>query len=140
MIQLQISFDVDHVATRVVATDPSFFVQVQAKRDAVDICENNHKGNEESKEAHGSINGKKAAMYEQILGTLYCSYGRGLTCDEVEERIAMSHQTCSARFSELKRDGLIVSTGERRKTRSGRPAMAYRINEDKVQKRGSYEV
>lgn len=53
-----------------------------------------------------------------------------MTCDEVEDRLNLSHQTCSARITELLQqsrlyvklhDGIQV----RRKTRSGRNARVY---------------
>jgi predicted transcriptional regulator len=47
------------------------------------------------------------------------------TCDEVEERMALRHQTASARVHELARAGLIEPDGERR-TRSGRRATVWK--------------
>lgn len=49
----------------------------------------------------------------------------GLTCDECEERLALKHQTCSARVYELKGSGRIRDSGMRRKTRSGRNAVVW---------------
>jgi hypothetical protein len=52
----------------------------------------------------------------------------GATCDEVEAALGLSHQSCSARFNELKSTKfgrLLVATGEKRNTRSGSPAMVY---------------
>lgn len=49
----------------------------------------------------------------------------GATCDRVEVVTELSHQTCSARFSELKKRGLIQKTGERHRTRSGRMAEVW---------------
>ncbi len=49
------------------------------------------------------------------------------TCDEVEARSGLAHQTCSARFNELARVGCIAKTGERRATRSGRNAWVYEV-------------
>jgi hypothetical protein len=37
----------------------------------------------------------------------------------------MMHQTCSARFSDLKRKGWLVANGKQRKTRSGCDADVY---------------
>lgn len=50
----------------------------------------------------------------------------GLTCDQVEERLGIRHQTASARVRELAQLGLIIDTGERRKTRSGRSAAIWK--------------
>jgi hypothetical protein len=39
----------------------------------------------------------------------------GLTCREIEVELDMSHQTVSARLSELKQSGMIADTGRRRR-------------------------
>lgn len=50
----------------------------------------------------------------------------GMTCDEVEDALAMRHQTASARIYELHyRYGLLHDSGTRRPTRSGRMAIVY---------------
>ena len=85
-----------------------------------DICANNHGGNAESVEADKRVN--KSRLRYMILRYLGMD---DYTCEEMEFLTGLSHQTCSARFSELKRDGLIEPT-KRRKTRSGRWAMAWR--------------
>ena len=46
------------------------------------------------------------------------------TCDELEERLGLTHQTCSARVHTLMRRGLIVADGSRR-TRPGRSARVW---------------
>ena len=46
------------------------------------------------------------------------------TCDEVEQRLGMTHQSCSAAINKLMRDGLIHADGERL-TRSGRSARVW---------------
>lgn len=38
--------------------------------------------------------------------------GKELICREVEEITKLSHQTCSARITDLKNDGLLETTGE----------------------------
>lgn len=48
------------------------------------------------------------------------------TCDELEQRLGLSHQTCSASVNNLMNDGLIVADGYR-KTRSGRSARVWRV-------------
>jgi len=85
-----------------------------------DICENRHGGNAESVEANNGTN--KDGDSRNILCLLAL---HDYTCEEAEEVTGMSHQTCSARFADLKRLGLIEPT-MRRKTRSGRWAMAWR--------------
>jgi hypothetical protein len=51
---------------------------------------------------------------------------RGATCDEAELALGMSHQTASARISEMSRRFLtICDSGVTRPTRSGRAAIVY---------------
>ena len=53
---------------------------------------------------------------------------RGLTDDEVEQRLGLSHQNVSARSHELRAAGVIEATGIKRRTRNGRPAMVWRLS------------
>jgi predicted transcriptional regulator len=62
----------------------------------------------------------RVAVLDCIRGS-----GRGATCDEVEERLSMRHQTASARIRELAIRGLIRDSSLRRGTRSGRPAIVW---------------
>ena len=50
----------------------------------------------------------------------------GMTCDEVEQKLGLSHQTCSARVNELDNIGFIKILGKR-PTRSGRNARVYHV-------------
>jgi hypothetical protein len=47
------------------------------------------------------------------------------TCDELEQALGLTHQTCSAAVNSLMNAGLIVASGYR-KTRSGRSARVWR--------------
>jgi hypothetical protein len=47
---------------------------------------------------------------------------RGATSDEVEEALDLRHQTASARLKQARDLGVLVDSGERRLTRSGRKA------------------
>lgn len=49
----------------------------------------------------------------------------GATCDEIEDKLKMSHQTASARVRELALKSVIKDSGARRKTRSGRKAIVW---------------
>jgi hypothetical protein len=49
----------------------------------------------------------------------------GITSDEAEQLLDLTHQTASARFSDLRVDGILVATEETRRTRRGRPARVY---------------
>lgn len=88
-----------------------------------DICRANHGGQEDSEAANRVTN--KSVDREKIKDWLA---GRkdGGTCDEAEVELKMPHQTCSARFSELKSDNEIEFLGKR-KTRSGCNASVYQV-------------
>ena len=81
---------------------------------ASDITRRYHRGNPRSTEAHEDTKVRKLRDQMRIL-----RHPNGLICDEAEVLLNMSHQTCSARFSEMKAKGWIAPTGERRLTRSG---------------------
>jgi predicted transcriptional regulator len=88
-----------------------------------DITRNFHGGNPQSKAAHQSVQADAASLRVAVWKFLQ-KIGPA-TCDEVEAGMALSHQTCSARFTELKRDEWIFPTGKTRATRSGRQAMTF---------------
>jgi hypothetical protein len=64
----------------------------------------------------------------RLQGIVYRSLhaARG-TCDDVEERTGLPHQSCSPRFGELDRMGRIQKTGERKRTRLGRWAAVWKV-------------
>ncbi len=96
-------------------------------KDSPDICARNHGGNELSKKA----NRQTTKLVDRLIICGWIKTSGDATCDEVELALGMNHQTCSARFSELKRDGLIEPT-VKRKTRSGCLAQAWRINQSNI--------
>ena len=81
-----------------------------------DITANYHRGNERSVEAHEATRSSKSADCMRILAALRQQQD-GLTCDEAEQVLGMRHQTCSARFADMKRKGWLFTYGKR-KTRS----------------------
>lgn len=50
------------------------------------------------------------------------------TCDELEQRLGLTHQTCSAAVNAVMNSGRIVADGSR-PTRSGRRARVWRVVE-----------
>lgn len=78
--------------------------------------------------ANDSIAVHKATMRRQVLELVTRS---PRTCDEIEAALNMSHQTASARLTELYHACQIVRTG-RRPTRSGRQAWVYDIAKGSV--------
>ena len=92
-----------------------------------DICYNYHKGNKCSIEANKIAHKGKENNKQRVINAIRQSwYGRevGLTCEQIEQVTGISHQTCSARLSELKRECKIKIVGTR-KTKSGSPASVY---------------
>jgi response regulator of citrate/malate metabolism len=89
-----------------------------------DICAGRHGGNPESVAAGKETN--RARDGRRILNELE-GFPEGLTCDELEQHLGMSHQTCSARCAELKKNAFIQlkwfpgtnGRAEKRPTRTG---------------------
>jgi hypothetical protein len=76
---------------------------------------------ETSLEAYRSVTPEERRA--QCLAILEFMQEGDATADEVEAALGYGHQ----RFSELKRAGLIESTGVKRRTRMGKPAFSYRL-------------
>jgi hypothetical protein len=85
-----------------------------------DITSSHHGGNRCSEEANATVTEFKSSQRFQVL-TMIAKFSDppvGVSSDEVERITGMKHQTCGARFTELKADGLIYRIGYG-KTRSG---------------------
>lgn len=81
---------------------------------------------------HDTSAGTAEAMREPMRGMrrkIYNSIdaqGRaGMTCEEVEKALDAKHQTASAAIATMQGQGLIVDSGIRRATSSGRPAAVW---------------
>jgi DNA-binding transcriptional ArsR family regulator len=77
-----------------------------------------------SNRAAASVKGHTARMRAKVLRSLR---RRPNTCDAIERNTGLRHQTASARIYELRAMGLVVDTGERRPTRSGRLAIVWAV-------------
>ena len=78
-------------------------------------------------EAYHRIAPHKSRLCQLVLAA-FATYGEhGLTTQEAEGVTRLEHSTCSARVNELVAAGLLVDSGARRKTRSGRSAAVYRV-------------
>lgn len=82
-----------------------------------------------SKGAAESVKERAAPMRQRFLAELQVRGSFGATCDELEQAFDMAHQTVSARFTELKLKGLVVDSGKKRPTRSGRAAIVWHAKE-----------
>lgn len=83
-----------------------------------------------SREAAQSIEPQLGNLEELVLEAIRVSRD-GLTCDEVEEFTKLSHQCASARVNGLMKRGVIVDSGRKRKTRSGRNAIIWEARRDR---------
>ena len=90
-----------------------------------DITRHYHGGHPRSEEAHEDTSARRSRDQARILKVLHAN-PRGFTCDEAEVLTGMSHQTCSARFAEMKAKGWLISANEQRLTRSGSKADVWR--------------
>lgn len=58
----------------------------------------------------------------------------GATCEEIEEKFALRHQSASARLAEMSRDDRTIKDGgERRKTALGRGAIVWIVTDKGLQ-------
>jgi hypothetical protein len=88
-------------------------------REAYDITSNFHGGERCSEEANVDVTPFKSNQRWLVLKMVVAySPDAGISSDEVERITGMKHQTCGARMTELKADGLIYRIGYG-KTRSG---------------------
>jgi predicted transcriptional regulator len=74
----------------------------------------------------GRRKGRKPTARLAVLRAIRSAEPQGLTVDEVERLLRLTHQTASARVHELRRAGLVVDSGRKRMTRNGREATVWR--------------
>ena len=82
-------------------------------------------GSATSRAAAESMERGAGQLREYVLDEIRRTGSTGSTCDELEERLALTHQTCSARVRELVLRGDVLDSGKTRKTRSGRAATVW---------------
>lgn len=80
---------------------------------------------ETSRQAHESVKEHKPSIQQNILEMI--KQNGTMTCYEVEVTLNLKHQTASASITHLKKKMLIEDSGERRKTESGRNAIAWKV-------------
>ena len=90
----------------------------------IDTTSGYHGGDPYSDKANRSLD-KNRDLY-RLYRLLYERHPGGLTCDEAERITGMSHQTCSARFTDMKRYVWIEHCGSR-PTRTGNLAGVWRV-------------
>jgi hypothetical protein len=80
---------------------------------------------ETSRAAAESIAYQSPRLRDLVHAQIFRCGLRGATNDELEDAMALRHQTLSARVRELVLLGRVEDSGERRKTRSGRLATVW---------------
>lgn len=93
-----------------------------------DITSNYHQMNIFSVAAHGSLVRSKSRLRSQVLDYIKEQGELGATSEEVEIGLSLSHQTASARMTELKALGKVYLAGKR-STKSGRSAGVWVVSE-----------
>jgi hypothetical protein len=93
---------------------------------SLDITAGYHGGDEFSEQAHESIQEDKVSLRRRVFAHIErCPHGA--TCEEVELALGLSHQTVSARITELRaRRQIVTIARERRRTQAGRWARVHR--------------
>jgi DNA-binding transcriptional regulator GbsR (MarR family) len=81
-------------------------------------------GSATSARAAASVRDVRHGVGAKILAHIITS-PRGLTCDQIEQQLKLSHQTVSARLSELSGAECVITNGEIRVTRYGQHANVY---------------
>lgn len=82
------------------------------------------KGSDTSRAAAKSMQTEAAILRDRIYRAIETS-DKGMTCDEVEAKLGLTHQTASARVNELMNTDRIIDSQQRRDTRSGRKAVVW---------------
>jgi Fic family protein len=78
-----------------------------------------------SRDAANSMRQQAETHRRRVFAAVLRARAEGLTCDEYEAVSGLSHQTASARFNELVKEGRIVPSCRTRTTRHGRQAFVY---------------
>jgi hypothetical protein len=93
--------------------------------DDVDICQNMHRGDENSRAAFAALPKEGRDWDRRRILAWLRQHGPAI-CEDVEIGTGMSHQTCSARISELRKRKQVVEVGQGYTT-SGRRARLHGI-------------
>lgn len=92
-----------------------------------------HNGTDTSRAAAESVRPYLNSVRGKVYNRIVESGEEGATCDELQEALGLLPQTCSARCNDLKKAKLIVDSGKRRPTKTGRSAMVYVAANEKGQ-------
>lgn len=79
--------------------------------------------------AAASMERRAGSIAHRIFMAIRLAYMRGstgLTADQVQQQTGLSHQSCSPRITQLRDEGWIEASWDRRETRSGREAVVWK--------------
>lgn len=79
----------------------------------LDICEGKHQGNTQSRDAFRRLADALPAARLRVMEYIAAQEEQGATAQECANALGVAIHKVSGRFSELKRDGLIVKIGVR---------------------------
>lgn len=85
------------------------------------------RGSDTSEAAAKSLNPKTLSELEARICRYVAAHFHGVTSEEIQIALGLTHQNCSARTTELVLKGRLVDSGERRRTSSGRAARVLKV-------------
>lgn len=91
-----------------------------------DVCRQKHKGNRESEAANRMAEKTKITVGGMVFRWFVQQGAAGGTAEECEVALGMRRSSASARIAELKADGWLLDTRQRRNTSSGCEAAVLR--------------
>ena len=92
----------------------------------MDITSSCHRGADTSVLAYASVPEKHRSKVRHMILEKIQEMGKA-SCSDLESALALSHQTCSARITELSKSGCIVDTKIRKHTPRGRLERVYSV-------------
>lgn len=85
------------------------------------------RGSDTSEAAAKSLSPKALSALEARICKYTAAHFNGVTSEDIQMALGLTHQNCSARTTELVLKGRLYDTGERRPTSSGRKARVLKV-------------
>jgi hypothetical protein len=85
------------------------------------------RGSDTSEAAAKSLSPRAISALCQRIVRYVAAHFNGVTSEDVQMALGLTHQNCSARTTELVFKGVLYDTGERRRTSSGRMARVLKV-------------
>ena len=84
-----------------------------------------HDAKDTSRKAGQDALGRSGTQRRKIYDAVFLAGSRGMTSDEIGNKLGMPPQSVSARVNGLVADGHLVDSGQRRKSQWGRDAIVW---------------